>query len=156
MRSISRRAIAFGAMAILPLLASACESNPHAWYRLDDYPGFSMSPVLDMEPPSVAEEYSSAGAPPRMVAFNDQLGVGCGYCHLGNDPRTCAFTPEGTTSRLMMDLSDRFKVECKYCHDGEPRKYTAKGKFAERDMRLPERRWKCAQCHDLQFKVVRH
>jgi hypothetical protein len=89
-----------------------------------------------------------------MVAFNDQLQVACSYCHRDGDPRTSNLTAEGTETRLMMDLSDRFKVECSYCHDSSPVKFTPAGKFAQRDMRLPDRRWKCATCHDVGFKVT--
>jgi hypothetical protein len=136
-------------------LASACESNPHAWYRLDDYPSFSLRPILDFEAPSVGAEYSVTGAPPRMILFNDQLNVACGYCHRECDPRTGDLTAEGTASRRDMDISDRFKVECTFCHAGGPRQFTRQGKYADRDMHLDDRRWKCAVCHDLQFKVTR-
>jgi hypothetical protein len=127
--------------------------GPHAWYHFGDYPGFSLAPVLDFEDPSVAAAYSHTGAPPRMIAFDEQLQVRCGYCHVDGDPRTNDLTPEGVETRLMMDLSDRFKVGCDYCHAGAPRQFTRAGKFALRDIQqLPG--WKCATCHDQGFKVT--
>jgi hypothetical protein len=138
----------------LGIVVGACSSSPHAWYRIDDYPAFTLRPLLDFEP-SVATEYSLSGAPPRMVLFNDQLQVQCSYCHQDADPRTNDLTPPGVESRLMMDIADRFRVECTFCHDNSPTKYTPKGKFAYRDMHLPERRWKCAVCHDTGFRLTR-
>lgn len=148
-RSLSPRVkvgLALGALVALV----AC-SNPRAWYRVDDYPGFTMHPILDFEMPI---EQPTNGAPPRMIRFNNELNVGCAYCHREGDAVTADLTPAGTTSRLMMDLADRFKVECSYCHAGAPDKYTQAGRFAERDMRIPERRWKCAACHDTGFRVT--
>ncbi|HZU95514.1 MAG TPA: hypothetical protein VFF73_02320 [Planctomycetota bacterium] len=138
----------------LLLIIAACGAE-HPWYRIDEYPAISLKPVLDFELASVAEEYSSAGAPPRMLKFNDQLSVGCGYCHRENDPRTGDLTAAGTATRRDMDISDRFKVECDYCHAGSPDQFTRPGKFAYRDLHLADRRWKCASCHDLGFRLTR-
>ncbi len=146
---MKKRLPAFGLMLVLVGLV-AC-SNPRAWYRMDDYPGFTLRPIVDFEEPI---EDPSSGAPPRMIKLNKQLNVSCSYCHVEGDAVTANLTTPGTTSRLMMDLADRFKVECTYCHAGAPNKYTQAGRFAERDMRIPERRWKCASCHDAGFRVI--
>lgn len=139
---------------------AACQSGPHAWYRVDDFPGaasWTSHPLLDFEYESSIEKPKGkkTGAPPRMVRFDDELQVQCVYCHVDGDPRNGDLTPEGTWSRVDMDISDRFKVDCAYCHDQSPRKFTKAGKFADRDYHIPERRWKCASCHDVGFKVTR-
>lgn len=137
-------------LAVLVVALVAC-SNPRAWYRIDDYPSYTMRPILDFEEQI---EQPTSGAPPRMLKLNRELNVSCSYCHVDADAVTADLTTAGTTSRLMMDLADRFKVECSYCHAGSPKKYTQAGRFALRDMRIPDRRWKCASCHDAGFKVT--
>lgn len=136
---------------LLAALAAAC-GNPRAWYRVDDYPGFTARPLVDFEQPI---EGPTRGAPTRMVEYDRQLNVGCAYCHVEGDAVTCDLTGPGTTSRLMIDLADRFKVSCSYCHAQAPDKLTRAGRYAERDMKLKERRWTCASCHDTGFKVTR-
>jgi hypothetical protein len=147
------RKLALIATGWLLLGLVAC-SNPRAWYRIDDYPSFTMRPVVEFEQPI---EKPTNGAPPRMIKFNQELNVGCSYCHVEADAVTADLTTAGSTSRLMMDLSDRFKVECSYCHDHSPlvSRLTREGKFAERDMRIAERRWTCASCHDVGFRVTK-
>jgi hypothetical protein len=149
-RSILSLALVAGTSSLL----ASCSTSPHAWYRIDDYPAFTLDPILNFED-AVAQTDSNQGAPERMIKFNDQLQVKCSYCHLEGDPRDAGLTPAGTLSRLMEDLADRFKVECTYCHNGSPDQYTQAGKFALRDIHIPERRWKCAKCHDIGFKVTR-
>jgi len=136
------------------LLGMVACSNPRAWYRLDDYPGFTTAPILDFYIQPI--DKPTNGAPPRMLKFDRELNIGCAYCHVEADAVTADLTTAGSTSRLMMDLSDRFKVECSYCHNNSPSiaKLTRAGKFSERDMRIPERRWTCANCHDLGFRVT--
>ena len=138
-------------LALLAAAALVACSNPRAWYRVDDYPGFTTRPILEFEEQI---EQPVGGAPPRMLKLNRELNVQCAYCHVEGDAVTSNLTTAGTTSRLMMDLADRFKVECSFCHAGAPNKYTPAGRFAERDMRLADRRWKCATCHDAGFKVT--
>ena len=141
---------------LLGLAALAACENPHAWYRVDDFRAVTTRPILSLEEATIAfPDSGGSGAPPRMVKFNDELQVQCIFCHVDGDPRTAELTPEGTESRLMMDLADRFKVECSFCHAQSPTQYTRAGKYAYRDMRIPERRWKCASCHDLGFRVTR-
>lgn len=140
--------IAFGSL----LVALVACGNPRAWYRVDDYPGFTMAPIVDFYVQPI--DRPDHGAPPRMLKFNKELNVGCAYCHVDGDAVTCDLTTAGTTSRMMMDLSDRFKVECAYCHASSPTKMTRAGKFSERDMRIPERRWACASCHDTGFRLT--
>ena len=138
-------------VALIVLVAVAACSNPRAWYRIDDYPGFTLHPIIDFEQPI---DGPTDGAPPRMLRLNAQLNVGCSYCHVEGDVVTMNLTTAGSTSRFMMDLADRFKVECDYCHAQSPTKLTRAGKFAERDMRIPERRMTCARCHDTGFRVT--
>jgi hypothetical protein len=138
-------------LAGMGALLVAC-GDKHAWYRIDDYPGFTLAPVLKEE---TSIEDPSKGAPERMIKLNEQLQVQCNYCHVDGDPRTCFLTPEGTVSRLMIDLADRFKVECAHCHAESPTKLTLAGRFSLRDLRDPARRWTCAKCHDAGFKLKR-
>ncbi len=74
-----------------------------------------------------------------MKRSNDQLGVQCGYCHLGEpDSRQLNFAsdakPEKATTRIMMTMTDELnskyiaslptehdaKVTCGTCHRGHP------------------------------------
>ena len=60
------------ALVLLAVALVAC-SNPRAWYRIDDYPSFTLHPVLDFEQPIDAP---TNGAPPRMLKLNKELNVG--------------------------------------------------------------------------------
>jgi hypothetical protein len=156
MRDRRSAALGIAALAGVCALLAAC-SNPRAWYRVDDYPGFTVRPLIDFEehieyPKDVP---GGGGAPPRMLRFNRELNVQCVYCHIDADAITGGLTSAGTASRRDMDLADRFKVSCDYCHAQSPTKFTRAGKFSQRDMRIPERRWACATCHDVGFKVTR-
>jgi hypothetical protein len=139
--------------SLVATVLAAC-SNPRAWYRVDDYPGLTARPLIDFEE-HIEYPKGGGGAPPRMLLFNRQLNVSCAYCHVDADAVTGNLTSAGTTSRLMMDLADRFKVDCAYCHARSPKRFTRAGQYAERDMRIPERRWACASCHDVGFRVTR-
>ena len=149
----TRRSLVVGlGVAAWLVLTSACKMDPHGWYRYDDHPGVTIRPFLEFEENI---EAPTKGAPARMMAYCLELEVNCAYCHVDANAVTCDLTMAGTTSVTMIDLSERFKVDCAYCHDKSPTKLTKAGRYANRDMRIPERRWTCAGCHDLGFKVIR-
>lgn len=129
------------------LVALACASlTACAYYG----PGVTLAPVLRFRE---TIEGPTKGAPQRMLDYNRELDVQCAYCHVDADATTGDLTPEGTCSRFMIDLADKFKVTCAHCHDASPKKLTPAGRLALRDMRDPARRWECAKCHDVAFKV---
>jgi hypothetical protein len=138
-------------MALLGAIGLAACSNPRAWYRVDDYPGFTGRPITQF---GVDIEKPDHGAPPRMLKYDAMLNVGCSYCHVEADAVTGDLTAEGTLSRLMIDMADRFKVDCNHCHISAT-KLTQAGRYAERDMHIPARRWACATCHDFGFRVTK-
>jgi hypothetical protein len=127
--------------AVLPSLA-AC-----AYYEN----GITLRPLVEFQ---MTIEGPTKGAPPRMLGYNRELQVQCAYCHVDADATTANLTPEGTASRLMIDLADRFKVSCGYCHDRSATKLTQAGNVSLRDLRDPARKWVCARCHTLGFKLL--
>lgn len=127
--------------AVLPALA-AC-----AYYEN----GVTLRPLVEFQENI---EGPTKGAPPRMLAYDRELNVQCAFCHVDADATTANLTPEGTASRLMIDLADRFKVACGHCHDRSATKLTRAGEVAKRDLRDPARKWVCARCHDVGFRLL--